>query len=92
LNVELTESARNDLRAIKNHIAQSSPTHAERVIATILNTISIFENFPLIGRPGSKPNTHEFSVSRLPYYIVYDIPNPTTVRVLAIMHDKRQYP
>lgn len=92
LNLSFSQEADADLDAIKAHIAQDSPAAAEAIIARILQSIAILENFPLIGRLGRVDATREFSITNLPFFAVYEITSETDITVLRIIHTSRLYP
>ncbi len=62
------------------------------IIGRILQLIRTISTFPFIGRKGSKENTRELSIAGLPYFIVYDSPESTTIRILNILHERQEYP
>ncbi|RWX79411.1 type II toxin-antitoxin system RelE/ParE family toxin [Neorhizobium lilium] len=92
MNVNFAPQAFADLVEIHSHISEASPRTADRVISRIRQVIEIFQNFPLIGRPGSLEDTREFAVSGLPYTIVYRIVSVTDLDVLTIIHQRKLYP
>jgi toxin ParE1/3/4 len=92
LNVNFTPQARDDLRAIRDWIAQENEIAAERVVSRIRQTVLMFEQFPLLGHPGEVEDTREFKVTGLPYLIVYRILSATDLDILTIIHSAREYP
>lgn len=92
MNVNLTPQAYDDLLAIRVWIARDSERAAERVVSRILQTVAMFERFPLLGRVGRVEGTRELSVVGLPYLIVYSLTSETDIDVLTIVHTSRQYP
>jgi toxin ParE1/3/4 len=92
LNVNFTPQAHDDLRAIREWIAQDDEMAAERVISRVRQTVMMFEQFPLLGHPGDVPDTREFKVTGLPYLIVYHIASATDLDILTIIHSARKYP
>jgi toxin ParE1/3/4 len=92
LNVNFTPLAQDDLRAIREWIAQEDELAAERVISRIRQTVLMFEQFPLLGHEGEVANTREFKVTGLPYLIVYRIASATDLDVLTVIHSARKYP
>ena len=46
----------------------------------------------MLGRPGRIAGTRELSIVGLAYYAVYRIVDATQLDVLAIMHERQQYP
>ncbi len=92
MNVNFTPQARDDLLSIHDWIAAEDDRTADRVVSRIVQTAMMFGQFPMIGRPGQVDNTREFSVTGLPYLIVYSIASETDVDVLTILHTRRRYP
>jgi toxin ParE1/3/4 len=92
LNVNFTPEARDDLIAIREWIAEHDERAAERVLSRIRQTAMMFGQFPLLGRKGQVADTREFSVTGLPYVIVYRIASPTDIDVLTVIHTSRRYP
>jgi toxin ParE1/3/4 len=92
LNVEFTPEALADLRNIQSYIAETDPAAADRLISRIRQTITMSERFPLLGRAGSIEGTREFVIPGLPYTVIYQIQSETTLDILTIIHQSRQYP
>jgi plasmid stabilization system protein ParE len=92
LTVSFTPQARDDLRAIRDWIAESDSRAAERVVVRIVQTAMMFGQFPLLGRAGQVDGTREFSVVGLPYLIVYALAADSEVDVLTVLHTRRRYP
>jgi len=92
LTVNFTPQARDDLRAIRDWIADNDPRAAERVVVRIVQTAMMFGQFPLLGRTGQVDGTREFSVVGLPYLIVYALAADSDVNVLTVLHTRRRYP
>ena len=92
MNVNFTPQAQDDLRAIRDWIAQEDRLAAERVISRVRQTVMMFEQFPLLGHEGDVADTREFKVTGLPYLIVYRIASPTDLDILTIIHSARKYP
>lgn len=92
MNVNFTQQAVADLREIHAAIAEFDAPTAGRVISRIRQVVEIFENFPLLGRPGIVDGTREFAISGLPYTIVYRIASATELDILTIIHQRRKYP
>ena len=92
MNVSLTPQAYDDLLSIREWIARDNQRIAEQVISRILQTVAMFERFPMLGRVGRVEETREFSVIGLPYVIVYAIASDTDIDVLTVVHTARRYP
>lgn len=82
------EPGARDLDSIIDYIALDSPAGAEKVYRCIVEATDRLRRFPELGRPGRLPQTREFSISALPYLIVYEA-DAETVTVLAVFHTSR---
>lgn len=93
LNINYTSQAEADLKSIYQYIKnETSKTHADTLITRILQAVRMLESFPLLGRPGKIERTRELSISGLPYFAVYTIPNEYEIDIIAIMHTRKNYP
>jgi len=92
LTVNFTPQARDDLRAIRDWIADNDSRTAERVVVRIVQTAMMFGQFPLLGRTGQVDGTREFSIVGLPYLIVYAPAADSDIDVLTVLHTRRRYP
>jgi toxin ParE1/3/4 len=79
VNIQLTLAAEADLAAVYAYYAERSGPAADQVLGAILHAINGLALFPLLGRPGSVPETRERIVLRFPYRIVYFINERTQV-------------
>lgn len=91
--VKFSQKALSDLDHIKDYITeQDREERATLIVHRILQAVSILENFPLLGRAGRVTDTREFKITGLPYYAVYRFVDEAEISIIAIMHDRRQYP
>lgn len=88
MRLVFAEPAARDLDSILDYIALDNPTAAENVYRSIVATAERLTQFPEMGRVGRLPETREFSVSPLPYVIVYQI-GSGVVTILAVFHSAR---
>ena len=88
MRLVFTEPAERDLDSIIDYIALDNPSAAEQVDRAIVATARRLTEFPEIGRTGRLPGTREFSVSSLPYLIVYEV-GADVVTILAVFHTAR---
>ena len=84
----IAEPAAQDLEDIVDYIALDNPVAAEKVYRGIVTAAERLPEFPALGRPGRYPETREFSVSGLPYLIVYEV-STNAVTIVAIFHTSR---
>ena len=92
MNLNFTEEALGDLDAIHDWIAQDDPEAAKRTVVRIVQSTVVLETLPLAGRPGRLADTREWSVGRLPFFVVYRIVSETEIDILAIVHTRMQWP
>jgi toxin ParE1/3/4 len=92
LNVKFTPQARADLIGIRAWIAQDDDRAADRVLSRIRQTAMLLGQFPMMGRPGQVEDTREFTVTGLPYVLVYQLVTPTDLDILTVLHTRRKYP
>ncbi|HEY8885036.1 MAG TPA: type II toxin-antitoxin system RelE/ParE family toxin [Chloroflexota bacterium] len=93
MRIVLTEAAEGDLAAIYTHYAGRSGPTAGQVLGAILRAINGLALFPLIGRPGSVPQTRERIVMRYSYRIVYYVDEANEViEVWRVLHGAQQWP
>jgi toxin ParE1/3/4 len=88
MRLVIAEPAERDLDSIIDYIALDNSTAAERVYRAIVAAAERLTDFPEIGRSGRLPGTREFSVSSLPYLIVYEV-GADVVTILAVFHTSR---
>lgn len=92
MKVEWTDSALEQLWAIHEYIAQSSPEYAQRVVDRVTRRSQQIRDFPLSGRivpEFEAPQIRE--VIEGPYRIIYYI-KPDQIDVLAVIHVSHRPP
>ena len=91
MRLEWSEYARYRYCEQISFIASRNPTAAEKIEATIEETINRILRFPRIGRAGRCPDTFEILVKKAPLIIVYEI-RGEAITVLNILHTAQDYP
>ncbi len=84
-------AAQRDLADIIAYYGFDDLTAAETVARAITDAARLLTDFPGLGHSGRLAGTREYSISRLPYIIVYTA-NADTVTVLAVFHASRNLP
>lgn len=83
--LEWTQTAKSDLYAILEFIADDNVSAAQRLKNTIDKDVNDLLIFPTMGRLGRVSETRELVVSKH-YVIVYSIcPDQTTLKILRIL-------
>jgi len=90
LVLEWAEDARADLKEIEDYIAQFNPTAAKDLVDTILKGAERLTEVPYGFRTGRVPGTREYTVHPN-YLLIYKV-SATEVRIVNVIHGKRQYP
>jgi toxin ParE1/3/4 len=83
--------ARQDLQAVREHIAAVNPGAARQVAQRILQAIGLLAEQPGLGRPGRVLETRELVVAGTPYIAAYRVVDDTIV-ILRVLHGARQWP
>jgi addiction module RelE/StbE family toxin len=92
VKVEWTNAALEQLWAIHEYLARSSPQYAQRVVDRITRRTQQIRSFPLSGRV-----VHEFDAPQIreviegSYRIIYYV-KPDQIDVLAVIHSAQQPP
>ena len=92
MKVEWTDNALEQLWAIHEYIAQSSPEYAQRVVDRLTQRTQQIRDFPLSGRMVPEDNAPQIrEVLEGSYRIIYYI-KPDQIDVLAVIHGAQQTP
>jgi toxin ParE1/3/4 len=92
VNVEWTDAALEQLWAIHEYLARSSPEYAQRVVDRLTRRTQQIRSFPLSGRVVPEFNTPQIrEVIEGPYRIIYYI-KPDQIDVLAVIHGTQHIP
>ncbi len=89
--IEFSRQSVDDLRQIRDHIAQDDPVAADRVVLRILQSVRLFEQFPALGAGWRGDATRALVIPGLPYRVHYQI-NGDVVEILTIVHMRRRFP
>jgi len=92
VKVEWTDNALEQLWAIHEYIAQSSPQYAQRVVDRLTRRTQQIRAFPLSGRVVPEYDAPQIrEVIEGPYRIIYYI-KPDQIDVLAVIHGAQKTP
>ncbi len=92
MKVEWTDNALEQLWAIHEYIAQSSPQYAQRVVDRLTRRTQQIRAFPLSGRVVPEYDAPQIrEVIEGPYRIIYYI-KPDQIDVLAVIHGAQKTP
>lgn len=86
MKVSWTQTAIDNLSAIYNYVAQTSPQYASRLVDRITKRSEQITSFPLSGR--TVPEFDDFQIREViegSYRIIYYI-KPEQIDVLAVIH------
>lgn len=88
MEVRFTIDALAHIASIHRYIETRSLHAADRITLRIFAETDRIGRFSHIGHPGSVMGTFEWTVSGLPYVIVFER-NPSQVTILAVFHGKQ---
>ena len=91
LEVRWLKRALANLEAEAEYISRDSPAAAQRMVATIEQSLSYLAQYPSLGRPGRVEGTRELVVPDTPYVIPYRV-RGSSVEVLRVFHGARKWP
>jgi toxin ParE1/3/4 len=91
MRVNWLRTARANLIAVSEYIAQDNPEASARTVAAITRAVENLERFPAAGRPGRVHGTRELVVSGTPYIVPYRV-RGNVVEVLRVFHASRKWP
>jgi toxin ParE1/3/4 len=86
-------TAADQLQAVRDYLARSSPGYAQALAGRIVARADALDGQPLSGAEVPEygdPNIRE--VFEHPYRIIYRVAGPTDVEVVAVIHSARQLP
>ena len=85
-----TQAAIEDLRSIRDHIADSSEDYAASTIDRIITTVDPLTDFPLMGpRIREYPRYGLRQVLAKPYRVIYRIKG-TSLFIVGVIHGARE--
>jgi addiction module RelE/StbE family toxin len=91
VKLEWAELALADREAIFLYIAPDNIEAALELDELFVRKAALLQRHPEAGRAGRVPRTRELVVH--PHYLlVYDVPAPDRLRILAVVHAARQWP
>lgn len=92
MSLAWTQAAVDQLRAIEDYIAQTSPTYAQAVIQRIVDRANKVTTFPRLGAEVAEFRDESVrEVLERPYRIIYRV-SEAEVKVLAVVHGARELP
>jgi addiction module RelE/StbE family toxin len=91
MNIILAPEAIADLDDIFAFLADDDPYRATVILERIEKRIEQLRDHPFLGRSGRVTGTRELVVSRTPFIVPYQVTG-TTVEVLRVYHEARQWP
>jgi plasmid stabilization system protein ParE len=84
-----TRRAIGQIRDIRDHIADNSPSAAQSFVRRVAAIADLVALHPSIGRPTSMGNVRVFGALPYPYLVFYRIEESGTVLVLRVRHMAR---
>jgi len=89
MKIEWSESAKEQMKAIKLYIGQHSEEYAELTCRKIMKRIERIADFPMMGRVVPEYDHQSIGeVIESPYGIFYHI-QPARIEILAVVHGRQ---
>lgn len=85
------EDAIDDLKALRQYVAQDNPTAANDIAKRLIKSVNLLAEQPGMGKAGRVPYTRELVISNLPYIIPYQVINNEII-ILRVMHGAMEWP
>ena len=81
----------DDLRAIGSQIAKDNPGAAYRFFIAARKGFHLLARHPALGRlrSFSQPGIRSFAVPHFRNYLIFYLPRPTEIQILAVLHGAR---
>lgn len=93
MSVSWTATAADQLQAIRDYLARSSPGYAQALAGRVVARADALDGQPLSGAEVPEygdPNVRE--VFEHPYRVIYRVAGSTDVEVIAVIHSSRRLP
>lgn len=85
--LEITPEAEKDIFAIAATILQQdSPAAARRAVSALKQQLKTLAELPDSGRAGGCEGTREVVMTGLPYVVIYEIVNDTSVIIVRVLY------
>jgi toxin ParE1/3/4 len=83
-------SAKQDVAALFEYVAEDNPDAANRILDRIADSVEQLLSHPSMGRPGRVPGTRELIVARTPYIVPYRVTG-REIEILRVYHSARRW-
>ena len=92
MSIEWSETATDQLQAIRDYLARSSPGYAQSLASRIVARTDQLANQPLLGTEVVEYGSPDIrKVHEHPYRIIYRV-NNDKVQIIAVIHSARRLP
>ena len=92
MRLRFTARAAHDLTNIAEFIGKDNPRAAQRVRASIVDTLEVLRRFPRLGRPQSVEGVRKLITRRYYYSIYYILDDPADQIVILTIRHRAQAP
>ena len=92
MKIVITDTAKGDLKGIERYLLRHNAMAAVRVVDTILTSIDILAEYPLIGR-SYQGEVRRLNITRYPYTVFYRVfETRQIVEIDTILHGQQEPP
>ena len=89
IDVIISDSAKDDLKDIKNYISRNSPEYADLLLSRIFEGIENLKLFPMMGRVVPEFNKKEIRELICQSYRIIYVVSQNRVEIISIVHGAR---
>ncbi|OGT24799.1 MAG: hypothetical protein A3I12_06910 [Gammaproteobacteria bacterium RIFCSPLOWO2_02_FULL_38_11] len=90
MKIHWTRVANQNLKHIEKYLSQENPIAAIDTILSIIQTVELLKQQPVMGRAGRVLNTRELIISGTPYIAPYRIKNKI-IEIIRVFHSSMKW-
>lgn len=91
MKLSWSKRARDKLNDIHDYIFQRNPDAAGRVVADIVKSAQLLQQFPLLGMVSDDPDVRLLQVPRRPYLLPYQVID-SEIEILTVFDERQKRP
>lgn len=85
--INWAKTAHKDILGILQYFIDENDTETgQAIVDTLLSSTERLKSFPLSSRQGQIAGTRELVLSKLPYILIYHIPDSDNVEIIRVVH------
>ncbi|KQM62752.1 hypothetical protein ASE75_14135 [Sphingomonas sp. Leaf17] len=85
-----SQSATDDLAAIRDYLSDIDPALAQGVLQTIIRSTGLIQDYPAMGTPLSYRSWRKWRVRGTPYILIYES-TPPGIAIARVRHEREDW-